>query len=109
MKRGFIIVIFLGIAVFTANAQDYMILKSGEKIDCKIQKTDSVNVYFSVIKREQTVNSFLAKGDIREYGSYSKFNAVQAEKIITEKTATRISFFGGGGYILTFTFKYQLV
>lgn len=101
MKKGVVISIFLVLISFLAHAQDYIISKKGEKIDCKIQKIDSVNIYFSAIMRGQSVNSMIAREDIREYGSYSKFNSSQAEKFMAEKTSTRLSFFGGGGYLLS--------
>jgi hypothetical protein len=100
MKKWFILLLFLGMT-FLADAQEYIITKSGEKIDCKIQKVDSANVYFTYRWNGNTVNTMIARADIKEYGSLSQYHADSVFNMNTGKISLRFCLFGGAGYLIS--------
>jgi hypothetical protein len=50
-----------------AISQDLIILRNGEKINCKITKTDSLSVYYNIQKKNRMIDSFVEKNEIRSY------------------------------------------
>ena len=44
MRKLFLLVMIL--APLTAKSQDLVIMRNGEKVNCKITKVDSLNVYY---------------------------------------------------------------
>lgn len=48
-------------------AQDRIVLNSGETMDCKIQREDSVNLYLIVLSNGRKVESFIPKEKVKTY------------------------------------------
>lgn len=62
-----IIVFILLLSPIIANSQDLIVLRNGEKIDCKIIKIDSLKIYYDFQRGERTISSFVNKNEIRSY------------------------------------------
>jgi hypothetical protein len=65
MRR--LILIFLWVVPLAVYAQDVIILRNGEQIDCKITKVDTAIVYYDFYKGERKLSSYVALTDIRSY------------------------------------------
>lgn len=65
MKGVFLIMLL--IIPFFIYSQDLIILRSGDKIECKITKVDSSTVYYDFLKGERKLSSYVAKSDIHSY------------------------------------------
>jgi len=70
MKKRVLTIIFLAIAL-AGFSQDYIVKKDGGKIDCKITKEDSANVYITILLGGTNVNSEIKRKDIQSisYGN----------------------------------------
>ena len=65
IKRiGLLVLIFLPLLV---QSQDLILLRNGESLNCKITKTDSLTVYYSIWKNDRKIDSFIEKNEIRSY------------------------------------------
>jgi hypothetical protein len=107
MKTCILLILFLGVN-FLVEGQDYIINKNGEKIDCTIQKEDSTNIYFTFRWNGKVVNTMLSRQDILEYGPISQYHGVKINTLTVGKPTSRISLYGGGGYLFTSTPKILL-
>lgn len=76
MKKRVLTIIFLSITL-AGFAQDYIIKKDGGRIDCKITKEDSANVYINIRLGETDVNANIKRKDIQSinYGGNGQNNA----------------------------------
>ena len=66
MTRKFILLTLL-IVPLLVSAQDLIIFRNGDSLNCKITKTDSLSVYYTVRKDDRNRNSFVEKNEIRSY------------------------------------------
>ena len=65
MKRiGLLVLIFMQLLV---HSQDLIILRNGDILNCKITKTDSLSVYYTIRKNDRKIDSFIEKNEIRSY------------------------------------------
>lgn len=65
MKRLLIIILVLSPVLL--EAQDNIILRNGESLDCKITRVDSSIIYYDFYKGERKISSFTDKKDVRSY------------------------------------------
>lgn len=61
MQKLFTISLLL-VSVVLCNAQDTIYKKNKIKLSCKIQRQDSINIYFSILKNGVRVNTYIQKG-----------------------------------------------
>ncbi|MDR3705961.1 MAG: hypothetical protein P4L28_08670 [Paludibacteraceae bacterium] len=83
MKKKAITIIFLVITV-AGFAQDYIVKKDGNRIDCKVTKEDSANVYITMDLGGKEVNAYINRKEIQ----YIKFGNTQTKSIGNTTTAT---------------------
>jgi len=62
-RRLIVITLFL-CSFLLSYSQETLILKDGTKIKCYITKTDSLNIYFDMIKDRQEVHTYVDKNDV---------------------------------------------
>ncbi len=80
MKKTFLLIMLLT-STFCLFAQDIIIRTNGQKLNCKITKVDSSNVYFTFDKSGNTITSYLNKNQIQNLGELvSKFNEEKNQK-----------------------------
>jgi hypothetical protein len=65
MKRLLLFLIAI-VAIFNSYSQDIIIKSNGDKIECKISKEDSLNIYFSTIINEKELNTSIIKANVKE-------------------------------------------
>jgi len=103
MKKNFLLVIML-IIPFYVFSQDLIIRKNGKKIDCEIIKIDSLNIYFSLTKDGNKVNSYINKSEVNSY----KHNDYMQNKAIDPDfmhNAVTIGILEGGGSLMGADFE----
>jgi hypothetical protein len=66
MMKKFILIVSLVFPIL-CYSQDLIVLRDGEKIDCKITKVDSSVIFYDFIKGERKISTFLSKDEIRTY------------------------------------------
>lgn len=66
MTRKFIL-LPLFLVPLLVSAQDLIIFRNGDSLNCKITKTDSLSIYYTVRKDDRNRNSFVEKNEIRSY------------------------------------------
>jgi|WetSurMetagenome_2_1015567.scaffolds.fasta_scaffold00642_18 hypothetical protein len=66
MKKSFLLIPTLTFIFYCLNGQDVIIQNNGTRTDCKILKTDSVNVYFAIKQKGKIIDTFLPKSRIEE-------------------------------------------
>jgi len=95
IKRiGLLILIFIPVLI---HSQDLIILRNGDSLNCKITKTDSLSVYYSILKNDRKIDSFMEKNEIRSYqingiaDSTTDIHAVnlnkKVQKVVLDTTA----------------------
>lgn len=65
MKK--LLLISLVLIPLLVNSQDLIILRNGQRINCKIDKIDSLNIFYNFLKGERNIASFIEKNEIRSY------------------------------------------
>ena len=78
--------------------QDIIIKNDSNRIECKIIKEDSLNVYFTTIIREKEISTYLGKNDIQRI-IYEKDNAsliLHSDSIISEKKGIGYNYYLNG-------------
>lgn len=83
MKKKVLTIIFLTITL-VGFAQDYIVKKDGNRIDCKVTKEDSANVYITMDLGGKEVNAYINRKEIQ----YIKFGNPQTKSIENTTTAT---------------------
>ncbi len=78
MKKLFFSILVL--VSILGKSQDLIIFRNGEKVNCKITKIDSLNVYYNFQKGERNIASFVGKDEIRSYQLYSKEDSLSSHK-----------------------------
>ncbi|MDR3705962.1 MAG: hypothetical protein P4L28_08675 [Paludibacteraceae bacterium] len=98
MKKRVLTIIFLAIAV-AAFSQDFIIKKDGGRIDCKITKEDSANVYITIHLGETDVNANIKRKDIQSIGYGGNGQDKATNNVTTTKAfaRNRIAFHLGAG------------
>jgi len=82
--KSVLTILFLAIAL-SGFSQDYIVKKDGNRIDCKVTKEDSANVYIIMDLGGKDVNAYINRKEIQ----YIKFGNNPAEiKNSTQNTAT---------------------
>jgi hypothetical protein len=74
MKKPFLTLVLFCHLLFNSFSQDIIKTTKGKEVKCKITNSDSTNVYFSLNKNGNLLNSFLPKNQVQEikYGNDSK-------------------------------------
>ena len=63
-RIGLLVMIFMPLIV---HSQDFIIMRNGDSLKCKITKADSLSVYYTIRKNDRTMDSFIEKNEIRSY------------------------------------------
>ena len=63
-KIGLLVLIFIPLLV---HSQDLIILRNGDSLNCKITKSDSLSLYYTIRKNDRKIDSFIEKNEIRSY------------------------------------------
>lgn len=71
MQNRFLLLFFL--VSVNVVAQDFIKLRNGQEINCKITRQDSTVIFYEFTKGDRTLSSFVSRSDIREY----RFSAEQ--------------------------------
>ena len=72
----------LFIIPFYALSQETIILKDGSRIKCKITNTDSINIYFDIIKHRSTVHSNINRNAVVTILYYKPSDTIFTKKAI---------------------------
>jgi len=64
MKKTILLIVFLT-STFYLFSQDIIIRKNGEQIHCKITKTDSTTIYFSMNRDGNDINTSINRNDVQ--------------------------------------------
>jgi hypothetical protein len=86
MKKTTLTIIFLAIAV-VGFAQDYIVKKDGNRIDCKVTKEDSTNVYITMDLGGKAVNAYIDRKEIQ----YIRLGNTQTKSTEVATAATQPS------------------
>ncbi len=62
-----VVLTLLSLITLTSYSQDLIILRNGERIDCKITKVDSVIIHYDFYKGARKLSSYAAMNNIRSY------------------------------------------
>jgi hypothetical protein len=65
MKKTFLLIMILT-STFYLFAQDVIIRKNGDQINCTIIKVDSANIYFSMIRNGDKLNTIINKSEVQD-------------------------------------------
>ena len=71
MKKSFSFFLFFVVAVLPIFAQDEIIRKSGEKINCEITRVDSATIYFNVYRSGLLRATFISKQEVESFSHHS--------------------------------------
>lgn len=88
MKKKVLTIIFFAIAL-AGFSQDYIIKKDGGRIDCKIDKEDSANVYITIHLGGTEVNSDIKRKDIQSINYGGKGQDKTTNNVTTTKAFAR--------------------
>lgn len=93
MKKTVLTTIFLAIAI-TGFSQDYIIKKNGGRIDCKVTKEDTANVYITMSFGGNDVDTYINKKEIQSisYGNTQSKKTEINNTITPNFQKNRISF-----------------
>lgn len=108
MKSTIIIMLFyfISLSVFS---QDLILRKNGEIVDCKITKTDSTNVYFTIKRGDQYVESFLDMQEIKDIKHKKDKAAIDSiDQHKKYSHAFTIGILNGGGSLIGFDYEVLL-
>ena len=99
--RKLVLLLIIGCITLLTYGQDEIITKNRIKIDCKILKEDSTNVYFKFYNEGEEIESYLEKSNIASY----KYGGVKVtyfddEFISNAKAAISGGFNQGGGSLI---------
>jgi hypothetical protein len=97
MKRN-ILFLFLFFYIFSLNAQDLIITKTGDSIRCQITKITSDNIYFRYLKSGGVEKSLLPISEINDYQYFQPGSPNQKGGIPPERNYPRFRLSAGGGY-----------
>jgi hypothetical protein len=83
MKHLLLIIVISFIIPITVKAQDTIVKKNGDVMLCKIQKEDSTNLYISLKKEGQYINTYVKRNEIRyfKYGGEFIETSIPSEKL----------------------------
>jgi len=62
-----LILLTILIVPLLVSAQDLIIFRNGDSLNCKITKADSLSIYYTVRKEDRKRNSFVEKNEVRSY------------------------------------------
>jgi hypothetical protein len=105
MKRITLILLLAFMAKFAAVAQDRIITITGARIDCKIERTDSTNVYFTTKRNGNIISTHINKAEVSTivYGSSRDFDA--ESEPVSLGFGLGMDFGGIGGNLLGYPHK----
>ncbi len=86
MKK-FALLIILFLPSFMAYSQDEIIRKNGDRISCTITKIDSANVYFSLTRNNNTLNTSISKSEIQDI----RYNVINTPNVSQTIYAAQLS------------------
>ena len=66
MKKACLLLALLNLSSLCLSAQDLIIDKNGKKIICKIIEVDSLNVYYNIKQKNNLIDTYISKSDIKE-------------------------------------------
>jgi hypothetical protein len=66
MKKTCLLLAIFNFLFLCISAQDIIIDNNGKKIVCKILKDDSLNVYYSIKQKNNLIDTYIAKTDIKK-------------------------------------------
>ncbi|MDA3891971.1 MAG: hypothetical protein PF517_09955 [Salinivirgaceae bacterium] len=108
MKKG-LLIIFIVFVPFLMYSQDLIIRSNGKIFECKIEKEDGVNLYFSFQQNGQKLNSIIAKNKIQGYEyNYLVKEAREKDSIkntINYRNSVTIGILQGGGSLIGVDFE----
>jgi hypothetical protein len=95
MKKAALLLISLSLTIL-AFSEDHITLKNGKTVDCKITKMDSANVYISIDKNNETVDTYISRKEIQSMnsGDDTKLNAnsTSSPKFIKNRIALTLGY-----------------
>lgn len=101
MKHKLFFLIFVALPIVSLG-QDLIIKNSGENIQCKINKVDSLTIFFSVTKQGTIIDSYLSMNEIKTY-RYGGASAYQ--EFVDKRFCFTAGFLQGGGSLVGFDFE----
>ena len=113
MKK--ILLLILVLFPISANSQDLIILRNGERINCEITKIDSLNIFYNFIKNDRKISSFTEKNEIRSYqlhydadsaSNLSDLNRTLKNKSVIIDTSVYVKNINKWNNLTTFSMKY---
>lgn len=109
MKKPVFIFLLMMISV-SLFSQDIINTKTGEKIPCKVTNVDSVNVYFTIVRNNREINTFIQKPSVRdiEYGVARPLDPVQTGYGTDYGYCITIGILQGGGSLVGGDFEIKL-
>lgn len=84
MQNRFLL-LFLFVSVNVV-AQDFIKLRNGQEINCKITRQDSTVIFYEFTKGDRTLSSFVSRSDVREYKIYAEYSVADSISVNTLKT-----------------------
>jgi hypothetical protein len=76
MKK--LLLLILVLTPFLSKSQDLIVFRNGDKVNCKITKVDSLNIYYNFQKGERSISSYVAKNEIRSYQLFNKQDSLSS-------------------------------
>jgi len=78
-----------------------VIMRNGEKVNCKITKIDSLNVYYNFQKGDRNFASFIAKNEIRSYQYSNKTDSTEISNNISTQNQDKLVIIDTSVYVKT--------
>lgn len=85
--RVLLLIAVLYVIPFLVSAQDTIFVKTGQKIVCRVINSDSVNVYYDIMRKGQSVRAVISKQEVQNV----KYCAVIKSVIKTKSNAVLAS------------------
>lgn len=113
-----LILLFILFMPLLAISQDLIIFRNGEKLNCKITKTDSLSIYYNIRKNDRIIDSFVEKNEIRSYQINNNDNSDSIKvyslgsksnnKIVVLDTTVYVKSFNKWINLITYSQKYGI-
>jgi hypothetical protein len=105
MKKVYVLFFLLFLPYFVT-AQDLVIKRGGEKINCEIIREDSANIYLVLKRNDVQIQSYISKDDVKsyQYGYYKRQQEIRDSMRMhqTYDKCLSMGFLMGGGSLFGF-------
>jgi hypothetical protein len=90
--RGFTFILIFTFPGFSSFSQDVIVKTTGEEIDCKITKIDSITIYLTMRSRGQVINTYINKSEVKQISTGKINSDFSSSADVTADTNNTLTF-----------------